>query len=115
MQLGGRDTAAFANSLSTMLNVQKTIPAKYQLLGWAAWLTGRNPCQHIIFAKPRDNQPSYSACPGPSANAFQLQQMGEKKDKTPQIKLFYAQLAAEELLSALSAFTSPLHLLVPDD
>lgn len=55
------------------------------------------------------------ACPGPAVNAFQLLQMGAKKGQNPQIKLFYAQLAAEELLSAFSAFTSPLCLLVPDD
>lgn len=55
------------------------------------------------------------ACPGPSANAFQLLQRGATKGQNPQLKLFYAQLAAEELLSMFWAFASPLRLLVPDD
>ena len=59
--------------------------------------------------------PTAPACSSPSANALQLLQMGAKKGQNPQIKLFYAQLAAEELLSVFSAFTSPLRLLVPDD
>lgn len=117
-EVGRRDTGAIARGLPMMLKVQKgqRFPAKYQLSGWAARLSRHNPCQHSSLQSPGiTSLPTAPACPGPSANAFQLLQMGAKKGQNQQIKLFYAQLAAKELLSAFSALTSPLCLLVPDD
>lgn len=53
--------------------------------------------------------------PQPFSRCFTTAANLSTKGQNPQITLFYAQLAAEELLSVFSAFISPPCLLVPDD
>lgn len=87
-EVGGRHTGAIAKDLPTMLHVQKgqRFPAIHQLSGWVAWLTRHSSCQHILFAKPGDNQPSYGArarLPWPLCESLSSAANGSKKRTKP--------------------------------